>query len=276
MSPKGQELAKKPKSRAKRIAHWQKEKDQADRRLPRTMEPTNPTRTPESNDKVTEETTLLAETKKCQPEAMPSGASPGLTCRSHTISNITHKPIETPTPRTRAKGDPLVFDISTNPIKKLTKRLLGSNPKRPPDGSLVTFPTNIRSFKEILESIINNLLKITLLEREDEPPCYVTEEETSTDNTDEASETSDSSEIRHKTTKPTGHNQKELVHKQKANNANPFASCGPTTHPNLGNKTQTPTNNAQPNQSMIGESLRIDDSMLLSHDHDVIMIIYLL
>eukprot|EP01018_Ginkgo_biloba_P017425 Gb_05199 [translate_table: standard] len=276
----------------------------------------NPTHIPKSSDKVTEETALLADTEKCQPEAMPSGASPDLMCKSHILSNITHEPVkastqrdshgipqisteespqgtdqihlwQTPVPMGRAKGDPLVFVISTNSIKKLTKRLLGSNPRRPPNKSPVTLTTNSRSFDKILESVVNNLPKITLLEREDEPPRYIAKEETSTKNTDEASETFDSSEIQRKTTKPisvrknplyrrkskmasSGHpenfrpqqpmgntnqiknNQEELVHKQKANNANPFASYGPTTHPNLRNNTQTPTNNAQPNKSMTG------------------------
>eukprot|EP01018_Ginkgo_biloba_P024327 Gb_14389 [translate_table: standard] len=153
------------------------------------------------------------------------------------------------------------------------------DPKRPPNESPATLPTNSRTFDKILELIINDLPKITLLEREDEPPRCIAEEETSSDNTNEASKISNSSEIQCKTTElvriqknplyrrkskmassrhpencrpqqPMGNtnqvrnNQEELVHKQKASNANPFASCGPTTHPNLGNNTQTPTNNA--------------------------------
>eukprot|EP01018_Ginkgo_biloba_P037945 Gb_09039 [translate_table: standard] len=46
----------------------------------------------------------------------------------------------------------------------------------------------------------------------------------------------------------TDNSHEEWVHKQKVSNANPFASYGPTTHPNFENNTQT--NNAQPNQSM--------------------------
>eukprot|EP01018_Ginkgo_biloba_P029983 Gb_06304 [translate_table: standard] len=112
----------------------------------------NPTRTLESSDKVTKEIALLAETKKCQQEAMPSGASPDLTCTSQILPNITHEPIEastqrdshgipqistkespqgtdqshiwqTPAPTGRAKGGPLVFDINTNSIKKMMKRI---------------------------------------------------------------------------------------------------------------------------------------------------------
>eukprot|EP01018_Ginkgo_biloba_P018450 Gb_13794 [translate_table: standard] len=199
----------------------------------------NPTRTPESNDKVTEETALLAKTEKCQLEAMPLGAFLDLMCRSHILSYITHEPVEastqwdshgipqisteespqgtyqshiwqSPAPTRLAKGDPLVFGIRTNFIKILTKRLLGSNPKRPPDESPVTFPTNNRSFEEILESVINDLPKITLLEREDEPPHCVAEEENATDNTDEASKTSDSNEIQCKANKPISIRKKPL------------------------------------------------------------------
>eukprot|EP01018_Ginkgo_biloba_P001297 Gb_29286 [translate_table: standard] len=133
MPPKGQELHKKPETRAERIARWKKEQDQVSKRLPRTIEPMqtyshqahdrrkesrhdleneiqkdaslrnigthrnedrNPTRNPETSDKVIEDTTLLAETKNCQPEARPSRASPNLMYGSKILSNITHKPIE--------------------------------------------------------------------------------------------------------------------------------------------------------------------------------------
>eukprot|EP01018_Ginkgo_biloba_P007604 Gb_17035 [translate_table: standard] len=178
-------------------------------------------------------------------------------------------------------GDPLVFDSNTNTIKNLTKILIGLDPRRPPNESPITLPTSGRSFDEILESIINNLPKIPLLEREDLPPHCVVEEETSIDNANEASETSNSSEIHHKTRElvslrknslyrckskmasnghpenfrpqqpmgninQTKNNQEALVHKQNPNNANPFASHGPTIV-DLGNNIQTRTNNAQPN-----------------------------
>eukprot|EP01018_Ginkgo_biloba_P031070 Gb_41191 [translate_table: standard] len=232
MVPKGQELPRKPETRVERLARWQKEQHQAGRRLPKTMEPMqrysrraddmNPARNPDSSDKVIEETVLLAEMENCQLEARPSRACPNLTCGSNAVSNITHEPVEainpkdssripqgstegspqgtdqsytwqTPAPTGRAKGDPLVFDISTNSIKNLSKRLLGSDPKRSQEESNVTAPTNSRSFEEILESVINEFLKINLIEGEEGPSRCIVEEETSIDTTKESFESSDSS-----------------------------------------------------------------------------------
>eukprot|EP01018_Ginkgo_biloba_P020975 Gb_16153 [translate_table: standard] len=140
----------------------------------------NPARTPESNAKAIEETDLLAETKNCQPEATPSRASLDLTCESHTLSNITHKPTKDSTtqrdssgipqastegsppkgtnqsnnsqslePTGQAYKDPLVFDISTTTIQKLTSKLIESDPKKPNphNESPIIFPTNSRSFE---------------------------------------------------------------------------------------------------------------------------------
>eukprot|EP01018_Ginkgo_biloba_P025267 Gb_17649 [translate_table: standard] len=120
----------------------------------------NLARTSESNDKVIEEIALLAETEKCQTEARQSGASPDLICGSHILSNITHELVEASNQRDShgiPKETPWVFDINTNSINKLTKRILRLDPKRPPDESPVTLPTN-RSFEEILESVINDPL----------------------------------------------------------------------------------------------------------------------
>eukprot|EP01018_Ginkgo_biloba_P001086 Gb_18584 [translate_table: standard] len=126
-------VAQNPEIGAKRLARWQKEQDQADRRLPRTMEPMqkysrrahgkrkesgpnleneirknaslrnagshesedkNPSCNLESSDKVIEDISLLAEAENYQPEARPLGPSPNLTCGSNTLSNITHEPVE--------------------------------------------------------------------------------------------------------------------------------------------------------------------------------------
>eukprot|EP01018_Ginkgo_biloba_P040928 Gb_10168 [translate_table: standard] len=198
---------------------------------PSTREDKNFVRKPESSDKVSEDTALLVEMENCQPEARPLGASPNLT---------------------------------TNSIKKLTKRLLGTDPKRPQEDKNVTFPTN-RSFEEILDSVINEFLKINLTEGEDGPPCCIAEEETFTDTTEESSESSDSNEFHHRTNEPMsvrknplfkrkskmasnghpensrppqpngnmsqdGNNQEELRHKQRANNTNPVANCDLSFH----------------------------------------------
>eukprot|EP01018_Ginkgo_biloba_P013003 Gb_10053 [translate_table: standard] len=162
------------------------------------------------------------------------GASPNLTCGSHTLSNIMHEPIEdsttqrdssgipqvstegspqgtnqsnywqTPELTGRACRDPLVFNISTNTIQKLTRRLIRSDPRKanPQNESSIIFPTNSKSFDEILESVIKDLPKIALLEREDQTPHYVTKEEMSTNNTEDALETSNSSEILRKAQEP--------------------------------------------------------------------------
>eukprot|EP01018_Ginkgo_biloba_P020766 Gb_07266 [translate_table: standard] len=212
MLPKGQELAKKPESRVERIARWQKEKNQAGEgclgpwsprrnihaehsKKARRANPTSKTRYERTHP------FKMSEMEKCQLEAMPSRASPDLTCESHILSNIMHEPVEastqrdshgipqtsteespqgtdqsntwqTPVPTERATGDPFVFYISTNSIKKLTKRLLGSDPKRLPNESPVTFRTNSRSFKQILEFVINDLLKITLRKRRQTTPMH--------------------------------------------------------------------------------------------------------
>eukprot|EP01018_Ginkgo_biloba_P021439 Gb_01196 [translate_table: standard] len=246
----------------------------------------NPAHTPESSDKVIEDTTLLVEAEKYQSEARPSGASPNLTCRSNILSNITYEPVgatrdsqripqgsteespqgtnhsytcQTPVPTGRAKGDSLVFDISTNSIKKLTKRLLGSDPKRPQDESPTTFPTNSRSFEEILESVINNLPKVTLVEREGEPPRYIAEEETSIENIEETLDTFDSSEFQHKTNEPVSVRKNPLFKRKgkMALNGHPKSFRPPQL---MGNMNQTgnnqelrhnnqgPQNNVQPNQ----------------------------
>eukprot|EP01018_Ginkgo_biloba_P037235 Gb_08280 [translate_table: standard] len=210
----------------------------------------NPARNPESSDKVIEDTALLAKMENCQPEVRPLGASPNLTCRSNIVSNITHKPIEsinpkdssgipqgstegspqgtdqsytwqTPTPARRAKGDPLVFDISINSIKKLMKRLLSTNPKRPQEESNVTFPTNSRSFEETLESVINELPKLAFTEGEEGPPRCIAEEETSTKDTEESSDTS--SEFHYKMDEPVSMHKNPLLKRKSkmASNGHP-------------------------------------------------------
>eukprot|EP01018_Ginkgo_biloba_P002875 Gb_10942 [translate_table: standard] len=110
--------------------------------------------TSEPNAKAIEKTFFLAEMEKCPPKAKPSRASLELSCRSHTLPNITHEPVEdstiqrdssgipqvsiegspqgtnqsnisqTPEPIRRAYGDPLVFDIDTNTIQKLVSKLI--------------------------------------------------------------------------------------------------------------------------------------------------------
>eukprot|EP01018_Ginkgo_biloba_P034085 Gb_18043 [translate_table: standard] len=223
-------------------------------------------------------------------------------CGSNPVSNIMHEPVEAINPRDsseipqgstegspqgidqsytwqtlapmgQAKGDPLVFDISTNSIKKLTKRQLGSYPKRPQEESNITAPTNSRSFEEILESVISEFLKINLTEGEEGPSCCIAEEEMCTNTTEESSESSDSSEFHHRTDEPVsvrknplfrqkskmassghlknsrppqpngnmsqaGNNQEELRNKQRANNTNPFANCGPSVHQQTMNSNQ--------------------------------------
>eukprot|EP01018_Ginkgo_biloba_P027343 Gb_24912 [translate_table: standard] len=245
----------------------------------------NPARTLESNDKVTEETALLAEMEKCQLEANPSGASPDLTCKSHILSNIMHKPVEasnqrdswglpqvsteespqgidqsyswqTPMPMGQVKGDPLVFDINTNSIKKLTKRLV-SNLKRPQDESPVTFPSNSRSFKEILESVINDLPKVTLLEREDKPPHCILEEETSTKNIDETLDTFDSSEIQYKIDEPVSVRKNPLFGQEKQDVVRDLIAMHKPSHPQantLGGNSNCGTTNT-PNYNTCSNEL---------------------
>eukprot|EP01018_Ginkgo_biloba_P001163 Gb_39581 [translate_table: standard] len=116
---------------------------------------------------------------------------------------------ETPKPTRRANKDPLVFDINTNTIKKHKSRLIKSDSRKPSprNDSPLTFPPDSKSYNEILESVIKDLLKINLLEREDQPLYCLIEEDIPMDNTDVASETLDSSEIIRKA--------KELVSLQK-------------------------------------------------------------
>lgn len=54
----------------------------------------NSARKLKSSDKVNADTTLLAETQNNQQEAMPSRASPNLPCKSNTVLNVTHEPVE--------------------------------------------------------------------------------------------------------------------------------------------------------------------------------------
>eukprot|EP01018_Ginkgo_biloba_P017972 Gb_10800 [translate_table: standard] len=159
-----------------------------------------------------------------------------------------------------------------------------TDPTRPQEESNANFPTNSRTFQENLESVINEFSKITLTEGEEGPPCYIAEEETSTNTTEESSETFDSSEFSQRTEEPVsmhrnplfkrgskmapnrhqeisrplqpmgtlnqdGNNQDELQHKQKTNNTNPFVNFGPYAHQQPMNNNQDFQANAQPNLS---------------------------
>eukprot|EP01018_Ginkgo_biloba_P011604 Gb_32813 [translate_table: standard] len=254
MSSKGQELAKKPETRVER-SHGSEDR--------------NPAHNLESSDKVIEDTALLVETKNFQSKARPSGASPNLMCKIHSLSNITHE------------LDEATRDSQGIPQASTEESPQGTDPKRPQEDSNVTTPTN-RSFEEIVESVIKDFPKIVLLEREDEPPSYIAEGETSTKNTEESSDTSDSSEFHHKMDEPvnvhknplfkrkskmvsnghpenskppqpirnlnlTRNNQEELRHKQKANNTNPFTSCNSSVHQRTVNSNQGLQVNTQPN-----------------------------
>eukprot|EP01018_Ginkgo_biloba_P032148 Gb_37529 [translate_table: standard] len=272
MPPKGQEL------------------DQASRRLPRTMEPTqkyscrahgkrkesepdlvneirkdtslrtvethesedkNSARRVESSDKVNGDTALLVEMENCQPEVRPSGASPNLTCESNPISNITYEPVEAINPRD-------------------SSRIPQGSTEGSPQGTDQSYTW---SFEEILESVISEFPKINLKEGEEGPSCCIAKEETSTNTIEESSESSDSSEFRHKTNEPVsvrtnplfrrkskmasnghpknsrppqpngnmsqaGNNQEELRHKQRTNNMNPFANYNPSVNQQTVNSNQ--------------------------------------
>eukprot|EP01018_Ginkgo_biloba_P000361 Gb_09604 [translate_table: standard] len=165
--------------------------------------------------------------------------------------------------------------------------LIRSNSKGPPNELPVTLPTSGRTFDEILEFVINNLPKITLSKKEDQPSLFSTEEEMSTKNAKEASKASELTEILCRTKEPvslsknplyrqrnkmtskghpenykpqqpmgninqTNNDKEELMHKQKTNTKNPFANCGPTSHPNFGSRSEGPTNHTQSNLPIVG------------------------
>eukprot|EP01018_Ginkgo_biloba_P026140 Gb_22377 [translate_table: standard] len=146
------------------------------------VEDKNPTRKPESSDKVIEDIALLAEAENCQPKARPSGASPNLMCVSKILSNITHEPVKAANPR-YSKGIP---QASTKESHQGTSQSLLGRLLHQQDKLKETPWFFIKPHLKIDETTTNHSSK-----RDDEPPRYTVEEETSTENTEESLDTFD-------------------------------------------------------------------------------------
>eukprot|EP01018_Ginkgo_biloba_P007021 Gb_02769 [translate_table: standard] len=155
----------------------------------------NSVHTLEPSAKAIEETSLLVEMENCQLETEPLVASPKRTCESHTLSNFMHEP----------KKDSIIQRDSSGILQKLKSKLIESNYRKldPQNNAPITFLTGSKSFDEILESVIKNLLNINLSKKEDQPLRCLTEEDISTDEIEVTSENLDTSEIIHKAKEQT-------------------------------------------------------------------------
>eukprot|EP01018_Ginkgo_biloba_P015384 Gb_29455 [translate_table: standard] len=186
---------------------------------------------------------------------------------------------QAPDPARRGNRDSLVFNVSTNTIKKLKSRLTESDSRKPSprNGSPITFPTGSKSYDELLEYIIKDIPKTNSSKKEDQPLCCLTKENIPMDKIEMASKTSNSSEIIHKAKEPVSlqnnplykrrrmtsnehpenykpqqlmgnlnqtNNKEELMHKPKTNHVNPFANCGPIVEHNFINNNRGPRSNA--------------------------------